>query len=91
MGIVYDDIDNTVKFNEVIYEDEIGTLRDYLQEKAGEEVVFDFKDCNDIHLAVLQLVLAYKKSYTASYEFGDSKYIYESVLKGFVVSENNCS
>ncbi len=89
MAITYDN--NIVKFSEVIYEDEISSLRDFLQEKAGDEVVFDFKSCNDIHLAVLQLVLAYKKSYTASYEFGDSKKIYESVLKGFVASENHCS
>jgi len=89
MAITYDN--NIVKFSAVIYEDEISSLRDFLQEKAGDEIVFDFKDCDDIHLAVLQLVLAYKKSYTASYEFGDSKKIYESVLKGFVDSENHCS
>ena len=89
MAIVYDN--NTVNFSAVIYEDEISSFRDYLQEKAGDEIVFDFKDCEDIHLAVLQLVLAYKKSYTASYEFGNSKKIYESVLRGFAVSENHCS
>ncbi len=89
MAIIYDN--NKVEFSAVIYEDEIGSLRDYLQEKAGDEVIFDFKYCEDIHLAVLQLVLAYKKSYTASYEFGNSKKIYESVLRGFAVSENHCS
>lgn len=89
MATKYDN--NRVIFSEVIYEDEIASLRDFLQEKAGDEIIFDFKDCDDIHLAVLQLVLAYKKSYTASYEFGNSKKIYESVLKGFAVSENHCS
>lgn len=89
MAIIYEK--NCASFSAVIYEDEIGTLREYLKEKAGEEITFDFKECDDVHLAVLQLVLAYKKSHAASYEFGDSKKIYESVLRGFVDSENHCS
>jgi len=89
MAIVYEN--NHASFSAVIYEDEIGALRDYLQEKAGSEVTFDFKKCDDIHFAILQLVLAYQKNYTASYEFGDSKKLYESVLKGFIASENYCN
>ena len=89
MAITYDGT-NAV-FDSVIYEDEVVTFREYLQEKAGEELKFDFKTCDDIHLAVLQLILAYKKSYDASYEFGDERKTYEMVLKGFIPSENYCN
>lgn len=89
MAITYDG--SNANFSAVIYEDEVVTLREYLQEKAGEEVNFDFKECEDIHLAVLQLIMAYKKNYSASYYFGDESKTFELVLKGFVVSENYCN
>ena len=89
MGIVYDG--SNANFSAVIYEDEVITLREYLQEKAGEEISFNFKECEDIHLAVLQLIMAYKKSYSASYSFGEESKTFELVLKGFVVSENYCN
>ncbi len=89
MAIAYDGL--KANFSAVIYEDEVITLREYLQEKAGEEISFDFKSCDDIHLAVLQLVMAYKKNYSASYLFGDDRKTFELVLKGFVSSENYCN
>ena len=89
MAIAYDG--SKANFSAVIYEDEVITLREYLQEKAGDEVQFDFKSCDDIHLAVLQLIMAYKKNYSASYDFGDDCKTFELVLKGFISSENNCN
>lgn len=89
MAIEYND--TTANFSSVIYEDEVITLREYLQEKAGKEINFDFKSCEDIHLSVLQLIMAYKKSYTANYAFGDKCKTFELVLKGFVTSENYCN
>ena len=89
MAITYDG--EKVKFSAVIYEDEVIPLREYLQEKASKEIEFDFKECEDIHLAVLQLIMAYKMNYSASYSFGDEEKIFELVLKGFVESENNCN
>ncbi len=89
MGIIYEA--NVAKFSAVIYEDEVIPLREYLQEKASEEIKFDFKECDDIHLAVLQLIMAYKMNYSASYSFGEEVKTFELVLKGFVESENNCN
>lgn len=83
--------DNEVIFTSVIYEDETIPLRDFLQEKAGSEVKFNFTECEDIHLAILQLIVAYKKNYNCIYEFGHEQKIYEKVLKGFDTSENNCN
>ena len=89
MAITYED--NEATFESVIYEDEVITFRDFLQEKAGEEIVLKFSECEDIHLAVLQLIMAYKKNYGCSYEFGETKKLYETVLKGFDTSENHCN
>lgn len=89
MAIAYDG--SNANFSAVIYEDEVVTLREYLQEKAGDEINFDFKDCDDIHLAVLQLIMAYNKTYNANYIFGSKSKTFELVLKGFVNSENYCN
>lgn len=89
MAISY--TDNEAIFASVIYEDETIPLRDFLQEKAGNEVKFNFTQCEDIHLAILQLIMAYKKIYSCSYEFSHEQKIYEKVLKGFDTSENNCN
>jgi len=89
MAIVYDN--KTATFSAVIYEDDVVELRDFLQGNAGDEVKFDFIDCDDIHLAILQLVMAYKKSYSCNYEFGKEKKLFQIVLEGFDTSENHCN
>ena len=89
MAITYDG--NTVNFESVIYEDEVVSFRDYLQEKAGESIVLNFKECEDIHLAIIQLIMAYKKNYECSYQFGEKVKLFQTVLEGFEVSENYCN
>ncbi|MCK4875604.1 MAG: hypothetical protein KAR81_02990 [Sulfurimonas sp.] len=89
MAITYDN--KRVIFASVIYEDDVLSLRDFLQTNAGDEINFDFRDCEDIHLAVLQLIMAYKKNYSCVYEFGDENKLYVKVLKGFDSSENHCN
>jgi len=89
MSITYEK--NEASFTSVVYEDEVVPFRDFLQEKAGEEVSLNFTECEDVHLAVLQLVMAYKKSYSCSYTFNDQKKLYQTVLEGFDTSENHCS
>ena len=89
MAITYEE--NIATFESVIYEDEVVEFRDFLQEKAGEEVHLNFVSCEDIHLAVLQLIMAYKKNYKSTYEFGESVKLFQRVLEGFDVSENYCN
>lgn len=89
MGI--ENANNKFTFNGVIYEDEVVSLRETLQVLAPENIICDFKECDDIHMAVLQLIMAYKKSYDASYIFSENKKIYELVLNGFSLDEDNCS
>jgi len=89
MAITFNE--DKVKFEEIIYEDEVVVFRDYLLEKAGIELTFDFKDCDDIHFAIIQLIMAYKKEYDITYEFGEDKKLFQTVLEGFNSSENNCN
>ncbi|MDQ7066975.1 MAG: hypothetical protein Q9M40_02635 [Sulfurimonas sp.] len=89
MSITYEN--NEASFSSVIYENELVAFRDFLQEKAGEEISFNFRECEDIHLAILQLIMAYKKNYTCSYIFNEEKLLYQTVLEGFDTSENHCS
>ena len=89
MAITYEG--NVATFESVIYEDEVGAFREYLKEKAGEEIHLNFIDCEDIHLAVIQLIMAYQKNYNCTYEFSDSIKLFQRVLEGFEVSENYCN
>jgi len=89
MAIVYDN--KTATFSSVIYEDDVVELRDFLQGNAGDEIKFDFTGCDDIHLAILQLIMAYKKSYVCVYEFTEEKKLFQIVLEGFDTSENHCN
>lgn len=81
---------DTVKFSGVVYEDEVASLRDYLQETAPALVTFDFRECADIHLAPLQVVLAYIKQYGGDYRFGDTVKVYQKVCEGFERGEEHC-
>jgi hypothetical protein len=89
MPITYKD--NCAKFESVIYEDEVVPFRDFLQNIAPDEGKFDFSECEDVHLGILQLIMAYKKNYAVSYEFSNEKKLFEQVLEGFDTSENNCN
>ena len=89
MAITYEN--NIATFESVIYEDEVVSFRDYLQEKAGEEINLDLTQCEDIHLAIIQLIMAYKKNYSLTYTFGEKVKLFQRVLEGFEVSENHCN
>ena len=89
MAIVYDN--KTATLASVIYEDNVVEFRDFLQANAGDELKFNFEDCDDVHLAVLQLIMAYRKNYTCEYQFGKETKLFQTVLEGFDTSENHCN
>jgi len=88
MSIAYEG--NVATFVSNINEDEIIPFRDFLQEKAGEEIHLNFVDCQEIHFALIQLVMSYKKNYNVTYEFGETKKTFQTVLEGFDSSSNSC-
>lgn len=83
--------ETTVTFESVIYENDVVELRDFFQEVAPAELSFNFEACQDAHMAILQLILAYKKTYQCNYTFGENVTMYEKVLKGFDLSEDHCN
>jgi hypothetical protein len=83
--------ENEVAFSATVYEDSVGKLRDYFQEVAPQKIVFDFTHCDDIHLASLQIVLAYVKKYGGEYRFGADEKIYQKVLEGFERTDEQCA
>ena len=89
MSINYEE--NKATFSAVIYEDEVVEFRDFLQKHAGSDVKLNFNECEDVHLAILQLIMAYKKNYAVEYSFSDENKLFKTVLKGFDTSENYCS
>lgn len=89
MAITYEE--TKAIFESVIYEDEVVAFRDFLLSNAGENIEFDFSECEDIHLAILQLIMAYKKNYDCSYVFAEATKTFEIVLKGFDSSEDYCN
>lgn len=81
MGISYDGA--KIAFEAVIYEDEVVGLRDRLNEMAPQEITFDLSSCDDLHLAVIQQILAYKKLYACSFYFAAVPKVYQKVIEGF--------
>lgn len=82
---------NEVVLGGVVYEDEVSTLRDFLQEIAPAQAIFDFRECGDIHLAPLQVVLAYLKKYGGECLYGDEIKVYQKVCEGFERGDERCA
>lgn len=87
MAISYDGA--KISFEAVIYEDEVVPLREKLNEIAPQELLFDLSDCDDMHLSVIQQILAYKKLYACSFNFSAIEKTYQKVIEGF--DENDCN
>ena len=71
-----------------IYEDEVLNLRKELMDLAPQELVFDLSECNDVHLSVIQQMLAYKKLYSCTFKFASKVEVYQKVIEGF--DTNSC-
>lgn len=82
--------ENGVIFSGMVYEDAIVELRDFLQERAPEKMQFDLRGCDDIHLGVLQLVLAYVKIYEGVFVYPDEPRLFAKVCEGFERGERQC-
>ncbi|PHR55584.1 MAG: hypothetical protein COA44_10065 [Arcobacter sp.] len=80
---------NKIILKAVIYEDQVLVLRKKLIKLAPEDLEFNMSDCDDVHLAVLQQMLAYKKMYNCTFKFSDSIKNYQKIIEGF--DTQNCT
>ena len=79
---------NIITLKAVIYEDQVPVLRKKLIKLAPEDLEFNLSDCDDVHLAVIQQMLAYKKMYSCTFRFSDKMKNYQKMIEGFSVE--NC-
>lgn len=79
--------ENGIVFNGVVYEDSIVPIRDYLQSSSPNALEFDLRECDDIHLGALQLLLAYKRLYSAEFLFLDRNKGFVKMCDGFESDE----
>ena len=84
MAIKY--LKTKINFEAVVFEDEVVALRDKLTQMAPAKITFGLKSCDDLHLSIIQQLLAYKKLYTCDFEFAEDKKIYQVILEGFDAS-----
>ena len=80
---------NKITLKAVIYEDQVITLRKKLIKLAPENLEFCMEDCDDVHLVIVQQMLAYKKMYNCTFTFSDDVKNYQKIIEGF--DESNCN
>ncbi len=73
---------DTAVLEGAVYEESIVPLRDYLQERSPEGVVFDLRGCSDIHLGVAQLMLAYARVYEAEFLLPSESRVFAKIFEG---------
>jgi len=78
---------NVITLKAVIYEDQVPVLRKKLIKLAPEGLEFNLSDCDDVHLAVIQQMLAYKKMYNCTFSFSDKMKSYQKIIEGFSVED----
>ncbi len=83
MALEYDGVN--VVLTSIVYEDEVKNLRDFLQKNEPNLIKFDFSACDDVHLSILQVILAYKKMYGCEFVLPSNNLMYKKVIEGFVV------
>jgi len=88
MGIEYKE--DTIVFQKRVYENELEGLKKAL-DALKKPITADFTACDDLHGAVVQLLLAYKTTYGCEFLFTDNKSSYKMALEGFRTIENDCN
>ncbi|MEF3192166.1 MAG: hypothetical protein K6347_06460 [Campylobacterales bacterium] len=65
-------------------------LRMQLAQLAPDPVVFQLEECRDMHTGVLQVLLAYKALFGASFVTDRSGKAWQKALEGFWLREDGC-
>ena len=80
----------TIILNGAVYEDEVLTIRKALKELEPKPITIDLRKCDDIHTAVLQIIVSYALLYEVKYILNNSNTTYQKLLTGISQGENNC-
>ncbi len=85
MAIKYDG--NLALFEGNVFDDELSELKIFLQKNSHSGVTIDLKDCNDMHTALIQLLLSFKTLHECQFIFGDKSKPYAIAIDGFLLEE----
>jgi len=91
MGVLIEEESRKVMFTGVVYESEVVDIRNFLNESAPESVTCDLRECEDLHLAVLQQILSYSLLYKVKYIYGEEDRAFKIMIEGFNKLENSCN
>ena len=81
MAIEYGE--NSIKSKGVINDNELITLREFLQKSSPNKLDADLTECFDIHTAIIQLLVSYDILNGVNYKFADdNKSAYKKALNG---------
>ena len=85
MAIEYSD--NLALFEGNVFENELSELRIFLQKNSHSGVRIDLKNCNDMHTAIIQLLLSFKTLHECQFVFGDKNKSYAKAIDGLLLEE----
>jgi hypothetical protein len=75
--------ENSIKSKGVINDNELVSLREFLQKSAPSKVMVDLTECYDIHTAIIQIFISYGALFEIEYTFADdNKSAYRKALDG---------
>ncbi len=78
---------NVAIFEGNVFEDELSDLRVFLQKNSHSGVSIDLKNCNDMHTAIIQILLSFKTLHECQFIFGDKSKPYAIAIDGFLLEE----
>lgn len=84
-AVVYEG--NRAILNGNVFEDELVGLRSFIQENSDNAISFDLSACNDMHTAIVQLLVAAKATKTCEFTYTDKTKPFAMAIEGFKVEE----
>ncbi|HIP60447.1 MAG TPA: hypothetical protein EYH01_08485 [Campylobacterales bacterium] len=84
-AVVYEG--NRAILNGNVFEDELVGLRSFIRENGENAITFNLSACNDMHTAIVQLLVAAKATKECEFTFSDKTKPFAMAIEGFKVEE----
>jgi len=81
--------DDKVIFEKKVYENELEALKKHLAEH--HKLTIDASACDDMHGAIIQLILAHHSVYESEFIFNEKNSTFKMAIEGFRNVENDCN
>lgn len=84
-AVIYDG--SKAMLNGNVFEDELVGMRSFIQNNSDQLLSFDLSACNDMHTAIVQLLVAAKATKSCEFIFSDHTKPFVMAIEGFKVEE----